>query len=52
MNFSLEVFMTFLITLVQSIIKMLIIGAVAFGGVMLGKYLRKKKDEKNEKEEE
>ena len=44
--------MTFLITLVQSIIKMLIIGAVAFGGVMLGKYLRKKKDEKNEKEEE
>lgn len=51
MNFDLEVFMTFLVTLVQTIIKMLIIVAVAFGGIVLGKYLRKKKDEKNEKDE-
>ncbi len=43
--------MTFLVTLVQTIIKMLIIAAVAFGGILLGKYLRKKKDEKNEKDE-
>lgn len=40
--------MTFLATLIQTIIKMLIIGAVAFGGILLGKYLRKKKDEKDE----
>ena len=43
--------MTFLVTLVQTIIKMLIIAAVAFCGIVLGKYLRKKKDEKNEKDE-
>lgn len=40
--------MTFLTTLIETLIKMLIIGAAAFGGIMLGKYLRKKKDEKDE----
>ena len=39
----------FLATLVETLIKMIIIGAFAYGGVMLGKYLRKKKDEKDEK---
>lgn len=38
--------MVFLATLIQTIIKMIIVGAVAFGGIMLGKTLRKKKDEK------
>lgn len=38
--------MAFLATLIQTIIKMIIVGAVAFGGIMLGKTLRKKKDEK------
>ena len=41
--------MTFLVTLMQTIIKMVIIGAVAFGGILLGKYLRTKKDEKDER---
>ena len=40
--------MTFLVALFQTIVKMLIIVAVAFGGILLGKYLRKKKDEKDE----
>lgn len=38
----------FLTALIEVIIKMVIIGAVAFGGIMLGRYLRKKKDEKDE----
>ena len=41
--------MTFLVTLIQTLFKMIIIAAVAFGGILLGKYLRKKKDEKDEK---
>ena len=41
--------MTFLIAVVETLIKMVIIGAVAFGGIQLGRYLRKKKDEKDEK---
>ncbi len=41
--------MEFLAVLFQTIVKMLIIAAVAFGGILLGKYLRKKKDEKDEK---
>ena len=41
--------MTFLATLIQTIFKMVIIGATAFGGILLGRYLRKKKDEKDEK---
>ena len=39
----------FLTALIEAIIKMVIIGAVAYGGIMLGRYLRKKKDEKGEK---
>ena len=39
--------MAFLGAIIETIIKMIIIGAFAFGGVMLGKYLRKKKDEKD-----
>jgi len=38
--------MAFLATLIETVIKMVIIGAVAFGGIHLGKYLRKKHDEK------
>ena len=37
----------FLATLVETLIKMVIIGAFAYGGIMLGRYLRKKKDEKD-----
>lgn len=36
--------MTFLTTLLQTIFKMIIIGATALGGVLLGIHLRKKKD--------
>ena len=39
----------FLATLIETLVKMLIIGAFAYGGIMLGRYLRKKKDEKGEK---
>lgn len=38
----------FLTALIEAIIKMIIIGAVAYGGIMLGRYLRKQKDEKDE----
>lgn len=38
----------FLAALIEAIIKMVIIGAVAYCGIMLGRYLRKKKDEKDE----
>ncbi len=41
--------MAFLGAIIETIIKMIIIGAFAFGGIMLGKYLRKKKDEKDER---
>lgn len=41
--------MTFLAALIESIIKMVIIGVAAFGGIQLGRYLRKKKEEKDEK---
>lgn len=41
--------MTFLATLIQTIIRMVFIAAVAFGGILLGKHLRRKKDEKDEK---
>lgn len=40
--------MTFIASLIQTLFKMIVIGAVAFGGILLGKYLRKKKDEKDE----
>ena len=38
----------FIATLIETLIKMVIIGAFAFAGIMLGRYLRKKKDEKDE----
>ncbi len=38
--------MTFLGTIIETVIKMIIVGAVAFGGILLGKHLRKKHDEK------
>ena len=41
--------MAFLATLIQTIFKMAVIAAVSFGGILLGRYLRKKKDEKEEK---
>lgn len=41
--------MEFWASLIQTLFKLLVIGATAFGGIMLGKYLRKKKDEKGEK---
>ena len=44
-----EVFMAFLAVLLETLFKMIVIGAVAFGGICLGRYLRKKKDEKDEK---
>ncbi len=36
--------MTFIATLLETIIKMIVIGAVAFGGIILGKKLRDKKN--------
>ncbi len=36
--------MAFIATLLQTIIKMIVIGAVAFGGIILGKKLRDKKN--------
>ena len=41
--------MGFLAAIIQTIIKMIIVGAVAFGGIMLGKHLRDKKDKKDKK---
>ena len=41
--------MQFLAILIRSIIRLALLGAVAFGGIGLGRYLRKKKDEKDEK---
>ena len=38
--------MAFLGALIEAIVKMVIIGAVAFGGICLGRFLRKKHDEK------
>ena len=46
---SFKVFMEFLAVLFETIIKMVFVGAVAFGGICLGRYLRKKKDEKDDK---
>ena len=41
--------MAFLGALIETIIKMIIVGAVAFGGIKLGKKLRDNKDQKNAK---
>lgn len=38
--------MAFLVTLIQTLMKVCIVGAVAFGGVQFGRLLRKKHDEK------
>ena len=38
--------MTFLTALMQTLFKLLVIGTVAFGGILLGKFIRKKVDEK------
>lgn len=38
--------MAFWATVIQTMIKMIIVGAAAFGGIMLGKNLRKRKNEK------
>lgn len=42
--------MAFLGSLIQTLIKMIIVGAVAFGGLLLGKNLRKKHDDKKAEE--
>lgn len=39
--------MAFIGSIISTIIKMVIIGAVAFGGIVLGKTLRRKKEEKD-----
>ncbi len=36
--------MAFIATLFQTILKMIVIGAVAFGGIILGKKLKDKKN--------
>ena len=41
--------MEFLIKLLETILSMIVIAVFAFAGIMLGRYLRKKKDEKDEK---
>lgn len=40
--------MLFIATIIKTIIRMVMIAAVAFGGILLGRYLRTKKDEKEE----
>ncbi len=40
--------MDFIVYLVQTVVKMLLIAAVALGGICLGKKLRDKKDAKKE----
>jgi len=39
-------YMGFFAAFVQTIIKMVIVGAFAFAGIKLGRYLRKRKDDK------
>lgn len=40
--------MGFVSAVIEAIFKMIVIGAVAFGGIRLGAFLRKKKDEKKD----
>ncbi len=40
--------MDFIVYLVQTVVKMLLIAAVAFGGIRLGKKLRDRKDANKE----
>ncbi len=42
--------MEFLSAVLESLFKIVVIGAVAFGGICLGRFLRKKKDAKIDKE--
>ena len=39
--------MEFIGAVIETVIKMVIVGAVAFGGILLGKNLRKRHDENN-----
>ncbi len=39
--------MAFITYLIQIVVKMILVGAAAFGGIRLGKVLRDKKDAKN-----
>lgn len=41
--------MEFWATLIQTLIKMVIVGAFAFGGIKCGQHLRKRKDAKEAK---
>ena len=42
--------MAFLTALIQTLFKLIVVGAVAFGGILLGKYIRKIVDDKKSKE--
>lgn len=44
--------MDFVATLIQTVIKMVFIGAVSFGGIMMGKHLRVRKNAKEAAETE
>lgn len=39
--------MAFLGALIQTLFKMIVVGAVAFGGIIVGKKLRERKDAKD-----
>ena len=41
--------MTFLLEIGETLLKMVIVGLAAYGGITLGRYLRRKKEEKDEK---
>ena len=40
--------MEFLQAIIQTVIKLIIIGAFAFGGILLGRFLKNKKDKRKE----
>ena len=42
--------MAFITALIQTLFKLVVIGAVAFGGILLGKHIRKIVDDKKTKE--
>ena len=41
--------MEFLTAIIETLVKMIIIAAFAFGGIQFGRYFRKKKEEKDDK---
>ena len=43
--------MAFLGAVIETVFKMVIVGGVAFGGILLGKHLRKRQDEKQSETE-